>query len=139
MATTNAVNVGQATDVLEPILKQGKDLLVLAFSSGLSTTCNSFQIAATELGAQYPDRKVFVVDHPFRLFGPGMAAGQAAQLRQQGKSMEEVRDWVEDNKLRQCHWFTVNDLFFLKKWRPGVCRHRRGGHDAPDQACHACG
>ena len=50
MATTNAVNVGQATDVLEPILKQGKDLLVLAFSSGLSTTCNSFQIAATELG-----------------------------------------------------------------------------------------
>ena len=44
-----------------------------------------------------------------------MLVAQAAQLRQQGKSMEEVRDWVEDNKLRQCHWFTVNDLFFLKK------------------------
>ena len=115
MATTNAVNVGQATDVLEPILKQGKDLLVLAFSSGLSTTCNSFQIAATELGAQYPDRKVFVVDTLCASLGQGMLVAQAAQLRQQGKSMEEVRDWVEDNKLRQCHWFTVNDLFFLKK------------------------
>ena len=112
MATTNAVNVGQATDVLEPILKQGKDLLVLAFSSGLSTTCNSFQIAATELGAQYPDRKVFVVDTLCASLGQGMLVAQAAQLRQQGKSMEEVRDWVEDNKLRQCHWFTVNDLFF---------------------------
>ena len=71
MATTTAVNVGQATDVLEPILKQGKDLLVLAFSSGLSTTCNSFQIAATELGAQYPDRKVFVVDTLLPLWSRG--------------------------------------------------------------------
>ena len=95
--------------------RAGKDVLVLAFSSGLSTTCNSFQIAATELGAQYPDRKVFVVDTLCASLGQGMLVAQAAQLRQQGKSMEEVRDWVEDNKLRQCHWFTVNDLFFLKK------------------------
>ena len=115
MATTNAVNVGQATDVLEPILKEGKDLLVLAFSSGLSTTCNSFQIAATELAAQYPDRKVFVVDTLCASLGQGMLVSQAALLRQQGKSIEEVRDWTEANKLRQCHWFTVNDLFFLKR------------------------
>ena len=89
MATTNAVNVGQATDVLEPILKQGKDLLVLAFSSGLSTTCNSFQIAATELGAQYPDRKVFVVDTLCASLGQGMLVARAVENQERGLSLEE--------------------------------------------------
>ena len=115
MATTNAVNVGEATDAIESVLKQGKDVLVLAFSSGLSTTCNSFQIAAGDLAEQYPDRKVYVVDTLCASLGQGMFVYQAAKLRQAGKSMEEVRDWAEQNKLRQCHWFTVNDLFFLKK------------------------
>ena len=115
MATTNAVNVGDAADALEAVLKQGKDALVLAFSSGLSTTCNSFQIAAQELAEQYPDRKIYVVDTLCASLGQGMLVYQAAKMRQQGKSMDEVRDWAEQNKLRQCHWFTVNDLFFLKK------------------------
>ena len=115
MATTNAVNVGEASDAIESVLKQGRDVLVLAFSSGLSTTCNSFQIAAGDLAEQYPDRKVYVVDTLCASLGQGMFVYQAAKLRQAGKSMEEVRDWAEQNKLRQCHWFTVNDLFFLKK------------------------
>lgn len=115
MATTNAVNVGEATDAIEAVLKQGKDVLVLAFSSGLSTTFNSFQIAAQELAEQYPDRKVIAVDTLCASLGQGMLVYQAAKLRQQGKGIEEVRDWAEANKLRQCHWFTVNDLFFLKK------------------------
>ena len=115
MATTNAVNVGEASDAIESVLKQGRDVLVLAFSSGLSTTCNSFQIAAGDLAEQYPDRKIFVVDTLCASLGQGMFVYQAARLRQAGKSMEEVRDWAEQNKLRQCHWFTVNDLFFLKK------------------------
>lgn len=115
MATTNAVNVGEAADAIEAVLKQGKDVLVLAFSSGLSTTCNSFQIAAGDLAEQYPDRKVYVVDTLCASLGQGMFVYQAAKLRLEGKSMEEVRDWAEANKLRQCHWFTVNDLFFLKK------------------------
>lgn len=115
MATTNAVNVGEASDAIEAVLKRGKDVLVLAFSSGLSTTCNSFQIAAGDLAGQYPDRKIYVVDTLCASLGQGMLVYQAARLRQEGKSMEEVRDWVEANKLRQCHWFTVNDLFFLKK------------------------
>ncbi len=115
MATTNAVNVGEAGDAIEAVLKRGKDVLVLAFSSGLSTTCNSFQIAAGDLAGQYPDRKIYVVDTLCASLGQGMLVYQAARLRQEGKSMEEVRDWVEANKLRQCHWFTVNDLFFLKK------------------------
>ena len=115
MATTNAVNVGEAADALESVLKQGKDALVLAFSSGLSATCNSFQIAAQELAEQYPDRKIYVVDTLCASLGQGMFVYQAAKLRQEGKTMEEVRDWAEETKLRQCHYFTVNDLFFLKK------------------------
>ena len=115
MATTNAVNVGEATDALESVLKQEKDVLVLAFSSGLSTTYNSLQIAADDLAGQYPDRKVFVVDTLCASLGQGMFVYQAAQLRKAGKGIEEVRDWAEANKLNQCHWFTVNDLFFLKK------------------------
>lgn len=115
MATTNAVNVGEATEAIEAVLKQGKDVLVLGFSSGLSTTFNSFQIAAEELAEQYPDRKVYAVDTLCASLGQGMLVYQAAKLRQAGKSIEEVRDWTEQNKLRQCHWFTVNDLFFLKK------------------------
>ncbi len=115
MATTNAVNVGEAADAMEAVLKQGKDVLVLAFSSGLSATCNSFQIAADDLAGQHPDRKIFVVDTLCASLGQGMFVYQAAQLRKAGKSIEEVRDWAEENKLRQCHWFTVNDLFFLKK------------------------
>lgn len=115
MATTNAVNVGEAADAMEAVLKQGKDVLVLAFSSGLSTTCNSFQIAAGDLAEQYPGRKIFVVDTLCASLGQGMFVYQAAKLRQEGKSIEEVRDWAEANKLKQCHWFTVNDLFFLKK------------------------
>ena len=115
MATTNAVNVGEATDAIEAVLKQGKDVLVLAFSSGLSTTYNSFKIAADELAEQYPDRKVYAVDTLCASLGQGMFVYQAATMRKKGKSIEEVRDWAEENKLRQCHWFTVNDLFFLKK------------------------
>ena len=115
MATTNAVNVGDAADALEAVLSQGKDALVLAFSSGLSATCNSFQIAAQELAERYPDRKVYVVDTLCASMGQGMFVYRAAKLRQEGKSMEEVRDWAEENKLRQCHYFTVDDLFFLKK------------------------
>ena len=115
MATTNAVNVGEASDAMEAVLKQGKDVLVLAFSSGLSTTYNSFQIAAQDLAEQHPDRKIFVVDTLCASLGQGMFVYQAGKLRQEGKSIEEVRDWAETNRLRQCHWFTVNDLFFLKK------------------------
>lgn len=115
MAVTNAVNVNEATEAMETFLKQGKDLLVLAFSSGLSSTNDSFQIAAGELQEKYPQRKVFAVDSLCASLGQGLFVYLAAKLRQQGSSIEEVRDWAEENKLRICHWFTVNDLFYLKK------------------------
>ena len=114
-ATTNAVNLAQAAEAIEPFVKAGRDVLVLAFSSGLSATCQAFCMAAEELSEQYPDRKILVVDTLCASLGQGMFVYQAAQLRAQGKGLEEVRDWAEANKLRQCHWFTVNDLFFLKR------------------------
>lgn len=115
MATTNAVNVGEAADALESVLKQGKDALVLAFSSGLSATCNSFQIAAQELAEQFPERKIIVVDTLCASLGQGLLVWYAAKARERGGTIEEVRDWVEDRKLNLCHQFTVDDLHFLKR------------------------
>lgn len=115
MATTNAVNVGQATEAFESFLKAGKDVLALGFSSGLSATCNSYLIAAENLREQYPDRKLYVVDTLCASLGQGLLVYLAAKEKAAGKSIEEVRDWTEANKLHLCHWFTVNDLFYLKK------------------------
>ena len=115
MPTTNAVNVGQATDAIEPILQAGRDVLFLAFSSGLSTTYNSIKIAGEELAEQYPGRKVFVVDTLCASLGQGLLVWHAVQHKKAGETIEQVRDWVEENKLRLCHWFTVNDLMHLKR------------------------
>ena len=115
MATTSAVNVGDYTAALEPFLQAGKDVLVLAFSSGLSATCHSACIAAEELSEQYPDRKVYVVDTLCASLGQGLLVYLAAKQRSEGRSIEEVRDWAEENKLHMCHQFTVDDLHFLKR------------------------
>ena len=115
MATTSAVNVAEYTAMLEPLLQAGKDVLVLAFSSGLSTTYQSSVIAVNELAEQYPDRKICTVDTLCASLGQGLLVWHAAQEQKKGKSLEEVRDWVEENKLRLCHWFTVDDLHFLKR------------------------
>lgn len=115
MATTSAVNVAEYTAMLEPLLQAGKDVLVLAFSSGLSTTYQSSVIAVNELAEQYPDRKICTVDTLCASLGQGLMVWLAAQEQKKGKSLEEVRDWVEENKLRLCHWFTVDDLHFLKR------------------------
>ena len=115
MATTSAVNVAEYTATLEPLLQAGKDVLVLAFSSGLSTTYQSSVIAVNELSEQYPDRKLFTVDTLSASLGQGLLVWHAVREQRRGQSIEAVRDWVEENKLRLCHWFTVDDLHFLKR------------------------
>ena len=115
MATTSAVNVADYTDLLEPILQAGKDVLVLAFSSGLSTTYQSSVIAVEELREKYPSRKIFTVDTLSASMGQGLLVWLAVQEKRKGASIEAVRDWVEANKLHLCHWFTVDDLHFLKR------------------------
>lgn len=115
VATTAAVNVADVVERVEPHLKQGKDVLMLSFSSGLSATCDSARIAAQELSEQYPERKFFVVDTLCTSLGQGLLVWHAARRKAQGESIEAVRDWAEENKLHLCHWFTVDDLHFLKR------------------------
>ncbi|HJA64354.1 MAG TPA: DegV family protein [Candidatus Intestinimonas stercoravium] len=115
VATTSAANAFEFTSTVEPILQAGRDVLILAFSSGLSTTCQSAQLAAQELSEKYPERKVYVVDTLAASLGQGLLVWLAAQEKNEGRDIEEVREWVEENKLRLCHWFTVDDLHFLKR------------------------
>ena len=115
VATTNAVNVGQAIEGIEPLLQAGRDVLVLAFSSGLSATFQSSKLAVEELSEKYPERKLYTVDTLCASLGQGLLVWYAAQERKKGRTIEEVRDWAEANKLKLCHQFTVDDLHFLKR------------------------
>ena len=115
LATTSAVNVAEYTQAVEPILQEGKDVLILAFSSGLSSTYQASVLAAGELREKYPDRKIYVVDSLSASLGQGLLVYLAAQEQRKGKSIEEVRDWAEETKLHLCHQFTVDDLHFLKR------------------------
>ena len=115
LATTSAVNVAEYTQAVEPILQEGKDVLILAFSSGLSSTYQASVLAAGELREKYPDRKIYTVDTLCASLGQGLLVYLAAQEQRKGKSIEEVRDWAEETKLNLCHQFTVDDLHFLKR------------------------
>lgn len=113
--STNAINIGQYIDELEPVLQAGTDILILSFSSGLSMTYNSSAMAANELSEKYPERKIYTVDTLAASMGEGLLVWHAVQQKRKGKGIEAVRDWVEENKLNLCHWFTVDDLHHLKR------------------------
>lgn len=115
MATTAAVNVAQYTELLETMLQAGEDVLVLAFSSGLSATYNAAAIAVKELQEKYPQRKLIAVDTLCASLGEGLLVWHAARMKQAGKDIEEVRDWVEESKLHVRHWVAVDDLSHLKR------------------------
>ena len=115
MPTTSQVNPELARDLFEPILKGGTDILHIAFTSGLSGTYNSCRIAAEELSEEYPDRKIVVVDSLCAASGGGMLLYKALELKEQGKSFDEIVTWVEENKLHVCHDVTVDDLFHLHR------------------------
>ena len=113
MPTTAQVNPENAKALLEPYLKEGKDILHIAFSSGLSGTYNSSRIAAEELMEEYPDRKIIVVDSLSASLGQGLLVWLAQQKKEMGQTLEEVADWAEKNKLKMVHLFTVDDLNHL--------------------------
>ena len=114
-ASTAALNIDDFISAMEPILAEGKDILYLGFSSGLSSTYSSGAVAAEELAAKYPERKIYTVDTLCASLGQGLLVYLAAKKRLEGASIEEVRDFVEENKLHLCHQFTVDDLFFLHR------------------------
>ena len=115
LATTSAVNVAEYTQAVEPILQEKKDVLILAFSSGLSSAYQASVLAAEELREKYPDRKIYTVDTLCASLGQGLLVYLAVQEQRKGRSIEEVRDWAESTKLHLCHQFTVDDLHFLKR------------------------
>ena len=114
-ASTSAVNPDSWGCRMRSVLERGEDALVLAFSSGLSTTYQSAVIAAEELKAEFPDRRILVSDTLCASLGQGLLVWYACRERDSGASMDEVYQWVEDNKLHLCHWFTVDDLMYLKR------------------------
>ena len=115
MVTTSAVAMDTFIAEVEPSLAEGKDVLYLGFSSGLSSTYNAGFVGSQELSEKYPDRKIYTVDTLAASMGQGLLVWYAANMKKEGKSIEEVRDFVENNKMNLVHWFTVNDLFFLKR------------------------
>lgn len=124
VAKTAAVNVSEFKTIFEEELRQGNDVLYIGFSSGISNTYNSGRIAAEELQAAYPDRKVLAVDTLAASAGFGLLLYLAVRKKQEGASIEEAAQYVLDNRLKLCHWFTVNDLQYLK----------RGGRVSPTAA-----
>ena len=115
VATTSAVNPQGWEEAIEPVLAAGLDALILTFSSGLSTTHQSAVIAATELADKYPERKIRVIDTLCASLGQGLLVWYACKKRDEGMSFEDLGNWVEENKLNLCMWFTVDDLMFLKR------------------------
>jgi len=114
-ASTSAVNPQQWASVIEPVLAQDMDTLVLAFSSGLSTTYQSAVIAADELAEKYPQRKILVVDSLGASLGQGLLLWYACKQRDEGMPLEALADWLQAYRFKLAHWFTVDDLMYLKR------------------------
>lgn len=114
-ATTSAVNVDAFTEAFEAILKSGEDVLYLGLSSGLSATFHASELAAEDLREKYPERKLIVIDTLAASLGLGMLVYYAAQMKNEGRSIDEVADFIREKIPHTCHWFTVDDLFFLKR------------------------
>ena len=114
-ASTSAINPDRWARAIEPCLQKGQDVLVIAFSSGLSTTYQSAVIAASELSETYPDRKILVVDSLCASLGQGLLVWYACKKQQEGLSIEDLAAWIADVRPHLCHWFTVDDLMYLKR------------------------
>lgn len=115
MTATTQTNTIEFIERFSPDMAEGKDVLYLGFTSGLSGTLHAAKMAEEPLMEEFPGRKVMVVDTLCGSLGQAMLVREAALLRQAGKSMEEVAQWVEENRLRLAHWVTVDDLHFLKR------------------------
>lgn len=114
-AKTSAVNSETFRMLFEEELKAGKDVLYLGLSSGISNTFAAAHLAAEQLKADYPDRKVITVDPLSASAGLGLWVRIAVEKRDAGESIEEIAKYIEENRLSMCHWFTVDDLVYLKR------------------------
>ena len=114
-ASTSAVSIDKFLGAFEAAIAEDKDVLYLGFSSGLSGTFNAGSVAVRELSEKYPDRKLFAVDTLCASMGQGLLVYLAAKKKQAGEDIESIKQYVESIIPNLCHWFTVDDLFFLKR------------------------
>ena len=115
LPTTSQINPEQAREALEPLAKEGKDILYIGFSSGLSGSYNSVRMAAEDLKEEYPDINIITIDSLCACMGDGLLLYKALELKERGMSMKEIVEWVEANKLHICHNVTVDDLNHLHR------------------------
>lgn len=115
LPTTSQINPEPAREALEPFAKEGKDILYIGFSSGLSGSYNSVRMAAEDLKEEYPDINIIAIDSLCACMGEGLLLYKALELKEHGMSMEEIAKWVEANKLHICHNVTVDDLNHLHR------------------------
>lgn len=113
MTRTSQVSIGEYVEFFEPFLKEGKDILHLALSSGISGTFNSASVACEQLKEKYPDRKIYIVDTYAASAGLGLVADKLADLRDEGKDIDTLYNWIEENKYNVQSWFFVSDLKYL--------------------------
>ncbi|MDD6036886.1 MAG: DegV family protein [Lachnospiraceae bacterium] len=114
-AVTSQINPATFQSVFRSFLEEGKDILYIAFSSGLSGTYNSARLIAEELSEKYPERRIVCIDSLCASVGEGLLVYLAGKLRKEGKSLDEVAEWVRENHTKVCHWFPVDDLIHLKR------------------------
>ena len=115
VAKTAAVNKETFALAFRALLDAGKDILYIGFSTGLSTTYNSARLAAAELAGDYPDAKILTVDTLAASAGQGLLVYLATEKKAAGATIEECAAYIEEIKLHMCHWFTVDDLVYLKR------------------------
>ena len=115
VAATSAVNFETFKTSFRSVLLTGDDLLYIGFSSGLSTTYNSARLAAEELREEFPERKILTVDSLAASAGYGMLLYLAKEKKAEGATIEEVAEYIDKIKFNLCHWFTVDDLKYLKR------------------------
>lgn len=115
MTKTQQASIEDTEKVFREILQEGKDILHIAFSSGLSGTANAARLAAENMMEEFPGRKIIVIDSLCASLGQGLLVDYALKLQQQGKTMEETAKWLEDHIQNICHLFTVEDLKYLQR------------------------
>lgn len=112
---TSLINIEKCQQIFENNLKQGKDILYISFSSALSGTYNAALMVAKNFQKDYPERKIYVIDSLAASMGEGLLVYYCAEQKRSDKSIDEVKNWLIENRLHLCHWFTVDDLFHLKR------------------------
>ncbi len=112
---TSQVNTEEFKEYFEPFLKEGKDILHLTLSSGISGVYNSARLAGEELSEQYPERKIYIIDSLAAASGYGLLMDKLADLRDEGMDIDTLADWTKDHLLNLHHWFFSSDLTFFVK------------------------